>query len=201
MSIVIDCPPADEILHIVLSTASQGIQKNGNDEILLKELCSMNKNVIPGLCLALVAILLIAGCTSSAPQQIATPVPTPIETMAVSTTPLPLATTGGSLQPGPTQTIPPVTAVSIVVEKAGTYSTTIITHFDGGKGLSQVSKIDVRVTRPDGSVVTGVVKNEKGETLELEGTNGTDRVEVIVTMKSGNIYKVIDQLMPYKTRG
>ena len=77
----------------------------------------------------------------------------------------------------------------------------MITHFDGGKGMSQVSRIDVKVTRPDGSVVTGIVKPEKGETLELEGTKGADRVEVTVTMKSGVSYKVYDQLVPYKTRG
>jgi hypothetical protein len=40
-----------------------------------------------------------------------------------------------------------------------------------------------------------------GETIELEGTQGTDRVEVTTYMKSGNIYKIIDQQMPYKTRG
>jgi hypothetical protein len=40
-----------------------------------------------------------------------------------------------------------------------------------------------------------------GQTVVLEGTNGTDRVEVIVTMNTGNIYKVIDQQMPFKTRG
>jgi hypothetical protein len=45
-----------------------------------------------------------------------------------------------------------------------------------------------------------VLKPLKGETVELEGTQGTDRVEVIVTMNTGSAYKVIDQQMPYKTR-
>jgi multidrug efflux pump subunit AcrA (membrane-fusion protein) len=150
----------------------------------------------------LVAIIFAAGCTGSGGQTTPpqTQPPTPVQTTSVSTTALP-STTGGSMQPGPTQTIPPATPVSISVEKAGTYSTTIITHFDGGKGMSAVSKVDVRVTRPDGSVVTGVLKPLRGETVELEGTQGTDRVEVIVTMNTGSMYKIIDQQMPYKTRG
>jgi len=150
----------------------------------------------------LVATIFAAGCTGSGGQTIPpqTQPPTPVQTTSVPTTALP-STTGGSTQPGPTQTIPPATPVSISVEKAGTYSTTIITHFDGGKGMSAVSKVDVRVTRPDGSVVTGVLKPLRGETVELEGTPGTDRVEVIVTMNTGSMYKIIDQQMPYKTRG
>jgi hypothetical protein len=150
----------------------------------------------------LVAIIFAAGCTGSGGQTTPpqTQPPTPVQKTSVSTTALP-STTGGSTQPGPTQTIPPATPVSISVEKAGTYSTTIITHFDGGKGMSAVSKVDVRVTRPDGSVVTGVLKPLRGETVELEGTQGTDRVEVIVTMNTGSMYKIIDQQMPYKTRG
>jgi hypothetical protein len=162
----------------------------------------MNANAIIGVFFVLVAVCIAAGCTSSAPVQPATtPEPATTGITAIPTTEIPVTTAGGSLVPGPTQTIPPVTAVSVNVEKAGTYSTTIITHFDGGKGMSQVSTINVRVTHPDGSVVTGNVKPEKGETLELEGTNGADRVEVTVTMKSGIPYKVIDQLVPYKSRG
>ena len=151
--------------------------------------------------LVLSLLLLAAGCTSPAPRQPSTPVPTPEQTREVTTSALPTATPAGSTLPGPTQTIPSQTQVFVGVEKAGTYSTTIITSFDGGKGMSQVSKIDVRVTHPDGSVVSGTMKPIKGETLELEGTNGTDRAEVTVTMMSGNVYKIIDQLMPYKTRG
>jgi hypothetical protein len=150
----------------------------------------------------LVALLVVTGCTGGGGQTTPaqTAAPTQIQTLAISTTGLP-TTPGSSTQPGPTQTLPPATPVSFSVEKAGTYSTTIITTFDGGKGMSGVSKVDVRVTRPDGTVVTGVLKPLKGETVELEGTQGTDRVEVIVTMNTGNVYTVIDQQMPYKTRG
>jgi hypothetical protein len=153
--------------------------------------------------LALATLLTVAGCSGIGGSQ-ATPVPTvpqtTIQTVAVSTTALPTATTS-SLKPGSTDTLPSSTPVDINVEKAGTYATTIITNFNGGKGMGFVSKVDVKVTRADGTVVTGTLKPMMGQTLELEGTNGTDRVEVIVTMKTGNVYKVIDQQMPYKTRG
>ena len=162
----------------------------------------MNGNVILCTSLVLAALFAAAGCTGSAPQQpAATPVATPIPAQALSDTALPTQTAGASLKPQPTDTLPAQWPLSFNVEKSGTYSTTIITHFDGGKGLSAVSRIDVRVTRNDGSVVTGFIKPMKGETLEIEGTKGTDRVEVTVTMTSGSRYKVIDQGIPYKTHG
>lgn len=149
-----------------------------------------------------IVIIFSAGCIGGGGQT--TPAQTPVPTTA-ETTVVPVTTqmTLGcvAMQPGPTQTIPPQQEVSVSVEKAGTYSTTIITHFNGGKGINFVSRIDVKVTRPDCSVVSGQVKPIMGETLELEGTQGTDRVEVVTTMTSGDVYKIIDQLMPYKTRG
>ncbi|MGD1004297.1 MAG: hypothetical protein ABR887_02625 [Methanoregulaceae archaeon] len=150
--------------------------------------------------LLLIVILLTTGCIGGNNQTTPTPTtpPTPVQTLTVSTTTIP-TTTGASIKPGPTDTLTPSMNVDISVEKAGTYSTTIITKFNGGKGLGFVSKVDVRVTRPDGTVVTGVLIPEVGQTIELEGTNGTDRIEVIVTMKNGNVYKLIDQQLPYKT--
>jgi hypothetical protein len=151
--------------------------------------------------MVLVATIFAAGCSGGGQTTPApTAPPTPVPTIAVSTTALPTSA-GGSTRPGPTQTIPVGEAVSISVEKAGTYSTTIIAHFDGGKGMSFVSRIDVTVTRPDGTSETKPLKPLKGEVTEIEGTNGTDRVEILVSMMSGSQYKVIDQQMPYKRRG
>ena len=158
--------------------------------------------VIMGL--GIIALLLVAGCSlpfggqpaptpTVAPE---TPLPTLVEHATVVTT-----ASGGSLVPGPTETIPTNEGITVSLEKGGTYSTTIITSFDGGKGINFVSRIEVKVTRPDGSMVSGIVKPIMGDTLELEGTKGDDRVEVTAYMKSGKVYKIIDQLMPYKTRG
>ncbi len=152
------------------------------------------------IALTLIAAILAAGCTGTKTTPVETTVATTVETTAIPTTEVVATTPAGSTEPGPTQTIPVNQEVSISVEKAGMYSTTIITAFNGGKGLNFVSRIDVKVTRPDGSVVTGSLQPVVGSTLELEGTPGTDRVEVTVFMKDGKVYKVIDQQMPYKTR-
>lgn len=151
----------------------------------------------------IVALLISSGCSGiggGQPTLTQTMPPTPSPTKVPETTIVP-TTAAGSLVPGPTDTLPSTMPVDINVEKAGTYSTTIIAHFNGGKGMSFVSRVDVRVTRADGSVVTGTLIPQKGQTLEFEGTKGSDRVEVIVTMKTGNVYKVVDELLPYKTRG
>ena len=164
----------------------------------------MNFRITVPVIVVLAALIFAAGCTLGGSGQTTpapTAQPTPIPTMAVSTTAL-QTNAGSSIEPGPTQTLPSITPVSFSVEKGGTYSTTITTTFNGGKGMGAVSRVDVRVTRPNGSVVTGLLnKPIMGQTVDLEGTNGTDRVEVIVTMNTGNVYKVIDQQMPFKTRG
>jgi hypothetical protein len=60
--------------------------------------------------------------------------------------------------------------------------------------------MDVRVTHPDGTVLTdGIAKPKMGDTVEIPGTNGTDRVEVLLTMANGEVYKVVDEQVAYKS--
>jgi hypothetical protein len=80
--------------------------------------------------------------------------------------------------------------------------------FQGGKGLAATKKIDVKLTRVDGSVQTATVGTRKGDEVELQGTRGSgsergwaDRVEVWVTMNTGQTYKIIDVLREYRSRG
>jgi hypothetical protein len=161
----------------------------------------MNFRTISGLALVLAALLVLAGC-SSPPQPVATSAPTPVPTPVQTILPTPVPTTPASTIPGPTETLPPQWPLSFTVEKGGMYSTTIITHFDGGKGLMYISRMDVRVTHPDGTVLTnGIAKPKMGDTVEVAGSSGTDRVEVMATMANGETYKVIDQQVLYKSRG
>jgi hypothetical protein len=157
--------------------------------------------------LLLIALVLGAGCTSpgtstATPTAIPTPVAT--ETPAVTATPTPEQTTS-SLVPGPTDTIASYRSVDVSVEKAGTYSTTIITKFDGGKGLMATKKVETTVYTPDGRVTSCTIGDKEGvrlgDTCEAQGSTGTDRVVVNVYMNDGRIYKLIDKLMPYKTHG
>ena len=159
----------------------------------------MNYRTFFSLALVLAVLLIVAGCLSP-PQPVVTPAPTPIPTTEPTIPPTPVPTTKASTIPGPTDTLLPQWPLSITVEKSGMYSTTIITHFDGGKGLIFASRMDVRVTHPDGTVLTdGITKPKMGDTVEISGTSGTDRVEVMLTMANGEVYKVIDQQMAYKS--
>jgi hypothetical protein len=152
------------------------------------------------LALVLAVFLAAAGCLTP-DQPVITPAPTPVPTTKLTTPPTPVPTTQASVIPGPTDTLPPQWPLSITVEKSGLYSRTIITHFDGGKGLMYISRMDVRVTYPDGTVLTdGITKPRMGDTVEILGSDGTDRVEVTALMASGESYKVIDQQMAYKSR-
>jgi hypothetical protein len=160
----------------------------------------MDSRIVLSLAFVLAVLLTVAGC-SSPEQPVVTPIPTLVPTPEPTTPPTPVPTTQASIIPGPTDMLPPQWPVSITLEKSGMYSTTIITHFDGGKGLMFVSRMNVRVTHPDGTVLTnGMDKPKMGDTIEIPGTSGTDRVEVTLNMASGESYKVIDQQMAYKSR-
>jgi hypothetical protein len=103
--------------------------------------------------------------------------------------------------PGPVQTLPPGKDVTIQINEKDTSYATITVIFSGGEGQIAVRDILVMVTHPDGTVLTGHLPPVKGEELVFQGTRDTDRIEVWVTLNTGIRYKVIDQLLPYRTRG
>jgi hypothetical protein len=153
--------------------------------------------IIPALVLAV--LLIIAGCSSPS-EPVVTPNPTSIPTPAM-TTPTAMPTTKASTEPGPVDTLPSEWDLSVTVEKGGMYTRTIIARFCGGKGLMYATRMDVRVTYPDGTVKTdGITKPKMGDTIEILGSTGTDRVEVIMQMASGGAYKIIDRQMPYRAK-
>ena len=160
----------------------------------------MHYRILIPLALVLAILLVSAGC-SSPEEPVVTPMPTTVVTTKPTPLPTPVPTTKASTIPGPVDTLPAQWPVSVTVEKSGMYSTTVISHFDGGKGLMYVSRMEVRVTHPDGTVLTdGITKPKMGDTVEIPGTNGTDRVEVTLWMANGVNYKVFDQQMAYKSR-
>lgn len=130
------------------------------------------------------AFLLTSGCTSVIPD---TPV-IPNNSSSVAT-------------PGPTMTLPPGQSVVIQVNEKDTSYATISVVFSGGEAQVTTKDILVRVTRPDGEVLIGHLRPVKGDDLVLQGSRDTDRIEVFVTLNSGVTYKVIDRLLPYRTRG
>jgi hypothetical protein len=165
----------------------------------------MEKKIAICSLVIIIALLMSAGCTILSPPPEPTPVPTPvpttIRTTIPTTVPTPTATPTASTKPGPTEEVPSQWPLSISVEKAGTYSMTIMTAFNGGKGAGSVLRLTSTVTTPEGIVTTKSIEKPKvGDVIEIEGTKGTDRLEVTVLMNSGTSYKIIDQQMPYKTR-
>ena len=145
------------------------------------------------------AAIAFAGCTTPSPS---TPSATATGSGAAS------ATAGaGAMVTQPTDAIPEYNEVTVDVGEKD-YLGKIPVTFQGGKGLISVKKIDVKLTRTDGSTQTATVGIKKGDEVELDGTRGSgslngqpDRVEVWVTMNNGQTYKVADVLREYRTRG
>jgi hypothetical protein len=137
------------------------------------------------LVLLVSAAILVCGCTTS-PGGVLSPTP---------------SGGSGSLTPEPTVTLPSEKNVEIQINEKDPIYATITVIFAGGKGQVAVTDIEVRVTRADGPVVTKHLPAEKGSELKFEGTKDTDRIEAWVSLNDGTRYKIIDQLVPYRTRG
>jgi hypothetical protein len=131
-----------------------------------------------------ILVVFLAGCTSL-----------PTTPQAQGTNP------AGTLTTGPVDTLPVVSAVDILVMQKDSVYSTVDVVFGGGNGQVQVGSVDVIFTRNDGASETKKLNPEKGATVTFQGTKGTDRAEVYITLKDGKKYKVIDQLVPYRNRG
>jgi hypothetical protein len=141
-----------------------------------------------------------AGCTFSKTSP-AAPTPSP-GTPAGTSTIVP----GSGLTTVPTDVIPSYNMVKVDVGEKD-YLGKIPVIFQGGIGMIHVKKIDVKLTRADGTLQTATIGNKKGDQAELDGTRGEgslrgpiDRVEVWVTMDNGQTYKTNDELREYRSR-
>jgi hypothetical protein len=155
----------------------------------------MNYLVILATLLFLGACALSAGCTS--PTQAGLP---PAETTAV---PVPVTS--------PSIPIPSVIATPVAVETLPSEQFvdlqltkerpdfTLHLLYNGGKGEVFVQNILMKVTLSDGTVVQQYMDNgtrqpRRGDELVIQGTRGSDRVEIFVT-SAGRTYKVLDKPM------
>jgi len=123
-----------------------------------------------------------------------TPVPEP--TAARTTPPTMVAPSSRALIPLPTQVIPTDQKIYFQVQK-NPVTSKISVIFAGSAGEGSISRADIKVTHADGSVATGVILPLKGVTeILLDGSQETDRVEIIAKMSSGETYRVYDDLVP-----
>ena len=154
----------------------------------------MNFRLLPALIILLLAVSLSAACTDTGDAGSSTP---GAETPAVTTTPAP--TTEASLVPGPTQTMPPGKEVTFQI--TGGYPSRF-THdltitFSGGKGQDFIVKengIDLRVTKSTGEVVTKTMQPRIGDAVTIHDAEGENRIEITVSLVSGDSYKVVDKI-------
>jgi len=152
----------------------------------------MKYPVIISATVMLVLCALLSGCTSPTASELKpaeTPVPTPLPT--TSTSVATVIATPKAIEPLPAEQF-----VDLVVSKQRPDSS-IHLLYNGGKGEMFVQNILLKVTLSTGEVVErymndGNRKPRRGDELVVEGTRGTDRVEVFVT-SAGQTYKIIDQ--------
>lgn len=151
--------------------------------------------------ITVVLCIWMAGCTQPSQEQ-TTPIPTTIP-VTTAATPAPTSptqvppTTAGFIE-GP---LPSQYSVDVqVVRNTVATSPTITVTFRGGKGINFVHSMDVVISRSDGQVVTGsLAKPRVNDQLDLEGTRGTDRVEVFINLITGDRYRVYDQALPFRS--
>jgi hypothetical protein len=126
-----------------------------------------------------------------------------ILTAGCTSVPLPQQASGptGTLATAPVVTLPVASSVDVTVMQKDSVYQTVDVVFGGGNGQVMVSSCVVVFTRSDGTSEIKQLKPEKGATVTFQGTKGTDRVEVTVTLKDGKSYRIIDQLVPYRNRG
>jgi hypothetical protein len=158
----------------------------------------MKYALIPAVLAGLVLCALFAGCTSPTqaeikPVETPTPVPTVISTIPVSTV---IAT------PVQVETLPAEQYVDLQLSKERPdYTLHLI--YNGGKGEGNVVNILMKATLSDGTVVEkymndGERQPRRGDEIVIQGTRGSDRVEVYVT-SAGRTYKVLDQQLATHT--
>ena len=153
---------------------------------------SMQKSLVMSALFGLLLCALFAGCTSPTGSEIkstGTPVPTtlpapPTSEATIMPTPLPV------------ETLPAEQDVALVLSKQRPDSS-IHLLYNGGKGEVFVQNIMMKVTFSNGQVVQqymndGNRKPRRGDELVVDGTRGTDFVQVYLT-SAGRTYKVKEE--------
>lgn len=98
------------------------------------------------------------------------------------------------LYPGPVTEPPNSLSVSVSVQKEPIYRV-ITGTFRGGHGQFLISRIEMRALLSTGNLVTRDIAGDIGAIAEIQGTSKVDRVQVIVTFKNGETYKILEQAL------
>jgi hypothetical protein len=99
----------------------------------------------------------------------------------------------------PTQTLAKDTELYIDANKDNSNAMVTVT-FNGGPGTGLLKDNRVILTRSDGTETGGTLNfNQRLSEVKLQGTRGTDRIRVIVTLYSGSEKTIVDKLLYYRT--
>jgi len=152
----------------------------------------MNRTVTLAAAAGLIAIILITGCTSPTGAGF----PTPGTSATPTSPPTAAATTPATQVPVAVSTLPEEQFVDIAVTKERP-DATIHLLYNGGKGELFVQNVLLVVTRSDGQVIQEYLddntrKPQRGDELVVQGTRGSDRVQVYVT-SANRVYQIFDK--------
>ena len=98
----------------------------------------------------------------------------------------------------PTQTLAKDTELYVDASKDDS-NAMVTVQFNGGPGIGLVKDNRVILTRSDGTVVEDKLDfNQRLSEVSLQGTRGTDRIQVIITLYSGSSKTIVDKSLPYR---
>jgi hypothetical protein len=153
------------------------------------------------LILVLLLVALALGCGCSMPRRSGGSLVTPASAGGPQA-----PASSGDFSPGPVVTVPPEYGVEIQVNKNMIFvNPDIDVFYRGGKGQIFLQKMVVQVLKSDGTYETGQLVRDAGgqiavgDKVRIQGTTGTDRVVVTVTILNKD-YKIYDQNLEFKTR-
>lgn len=105
-----------------------------------------------------------------------------------------------SFEPLPTQQIPTNLVVVYQVER-DPRNGIVTVSFRGGPGFNGIAQTLIRVTKSDGQTTEKLWKPANiGDSVKVQGTTLTDRVELITSFYNGESYRVYDEVFEYKQR-
>ena len=129
---------------------------------------------------------------------------TPSPTRTPVTLPMTLPVTPAvTVPPGPVVTVPPNYDIQIqVTRNPNTAFPYITVAFRGGYGQIYLQELTATVARSDGLVIeevvpkTGGTQYAVGDSVNIDGTTGTDEVVVVATIL-GVDYKIYDEFLTF----
>jgi len=143
--------------------------------------------MILGIVVFVAAVAVLVSGLIAAPVQSPAPIATTVPVTTVAATAISTATT-----PQPAPTLPPHMNVVVSVDKNSAGN--VIVSFNGGEGRSLIKQIEARLTRSDGTVVTGTIDPlAESPQIILAGTKTTEQVSVYALMFSGKRYLILEQ--------